>query len=71
MSNFESSGISSELVEPYQLNLKTVNQQIEVKHGALQRAFLMQKVSCGSFTDVSGRCAVSFVRSLNVAAARV
>jgi len=43
--------IASEPVEPYPLNGKTVNQLIDVRHGAQAKLFHMSKVSCGTFTE--------------------
>lgn len=43
---------SGEPVKPYKINDKTVNQALELKHGASQRAWNMDKVSNGPFVEV-------------------
>ncbi|KAG9028903.1 hypothetical protein FRB95_005901 [Tulasnella sp. JGI-2019a] len=43
--------IASDLVEPYELNKKMVNQVLELRHGSQTRAFPMSKLSCGPFTQ--------------------
>lgn len=44
--------ITPDVVEPYKLNEKLVNQNLEMRHGAQTKAFPMHKVSCGIFTQV-------------------
>ena len=45
--------LAADLVKPYKINDRTVNQAFELKHGKSVRVFTMDKVSNGMFVDVS------------------
>jgi len=44
--------LASDLVKPYRVNEKLVNQAFELKHGKSQKTFNMDKVSNGPFLEV-------------------
>jgi len=47
----EISNLAADLVKPYKINDRTVNQAFELKHGKSVRVFTMDKVSNGAFVD--------------------
>ena len=46
--------LAVDLVKPYKINDRMVDQAFELKHGKSVKVFAMDKVSNGPFTDVSG-----------------
>jgi Plus-3 domain len=65
--------LAADLVKPYKVNDKTVNQAFELKHGKSIRLFLMDKVSNAEFHPVgvilhriTARFSVSYRKNSNV-----
>ena len=53
-------GVSPDLVKPYKIDDKSINQLIELKHGKSVKLFMMDKVSNSVFNQVGAQLSLSF-----------